>query len=158
MNNNMKEKSYSQGLGRRTHEDRKWSKRLLMAVTAVSLLSNPLFAQSNASKQPLPTFKYRADNNADTARQYKVAPNKENRAVSVCAVWNLTDTAERTLWRMADSTGKVAAKAGGKAVRAGIPVVRTDIAGLPRKMRKQPLTFTMGGDSVRFLQLTDNIS
>ena len=41
------------------------------------------------------------DNNADTARQYKVAPNKENRAVSVCAVWNLSDTAERTLWRNA---------------------------------------------------------
>jgi hypothetical protein len=50
---------------------------------------------------------------------------------------------------MADSSGKVAAKAGGKAVRAGIPAVRTDIAGLPRKARKKPLTFTMGGDSVR---------
>ena len=105
----MKEKSYSQGLGRHTHEDRKWSKRLLMAVTAVSLLSNPLSAQSNASKQPLPTFKYRADNTTDTARQYKVIPNKETKAVSVCAVWNLTDTAERTLWSMADSSGKVAA-------------------------------------------------
>ncbi len=113
------------------------------------LLSNPLSAQSNASKQPLPAFKYRADNNADTARQYKVAPNRENRAVSVCAVWNLTDTAERTLWRMADSSGKVAAKAGGKTVRAGVPAVRTDIAGLPRKARKKPLTLTMGGDSVR---------
>jgi hypothetical protein len=50
---------------------------------------------------------------------------------------------------MADSSGKVAAKAGGKAVRAGIPMVRTDVAGLPRRMRKTPLTFTLGGDSVR---------
>ena len=108
-----------------------------------------LFAQSNVSKQPHPNFRYRADNNADTARQYKVAPNRENRAVSVCAAWNLTDTSERTLWRMADSSGKVAAKAGGKAVRAGIPMVRTDVAGLPRRMRKTPLTFTLGGDSVR---------
>ena len=65
---------------------------------------------------------------------------------------------ERTLWRMADSIGKVAAEAGGKTVRAGVPAVRTDIAGLPRKARKKPLTLTMGGDSVRFLQLTDNIS
>ena len=113
------------------------------------LLSNPLFAQSNASKQPLPTFKYRADNTTDTARQYKVIPNKETKAVSVCAVWNLTDTTERTLWSMADSSGKVAAKVGGKTVRAGVPAVRTDIAGLPRKARKKPLTFTVGGDSVR---------
>ena len=158
MNNSMKEKSYSQGLGRHTHEDRKWSKRLLMAVTAVLLLSNQLFAQVNASKQPLPTFKYKADNTTDTARQYKVIPNRETKAVSVCAVWNLTDTAERTLWSMADSSGKVVAKAGGKTVRAGVPAVRTDIAGLPRRMRKTPLAFTMGGDSVRFLQLTDNIS
>jgi hypothetical protein len=158
MNNNMKKKSYSQGLGRHTHEDRKWSKRLLMAVTAVSLLSNPLSAQSNVSKQPLPTFKYRAGNTADTSRQCKVIPNRETKAVSVCAVWNLSDTVERTLWSMADSSGKVAAKAGGKTVRAGVPAVRTDIAGLPRKARKRPLTFTMGGDSVRFLQLTDNIS
>ncbi len=120
-----------------------------LILASMLLLSGALSAQNGASRQPLPTFKYRADNNADTARQYKVAPNKENRAVSVCAVWNLTDTAERTLWRMADSTGKVAAKAGGKAVRAGIPVVRTDIAGLPRKMRKQPLAFSLGGDSVR---------
>ncbi|MBO7624353.1 MAG: hypothetical protein J6S82_03495, partial [Bacteroidales bacterium] len=120
-----------------------------LILASMLLLSGALSAQNSASRQPLPTFKYRADNNADTARQYKVAPNKENRAVSVCAVWNLTDTAERTLWRMADSTGKVAAKAGGKAVRAGIPVVRTDIAGLPRKMRKQPLAFSLGGDSVR---------
>ena len=52
----------------------------------------------------------------------------------------------------------VAAKSGGKALCAGVPAVRTDIAGLPRKARKKPLTFTMGGDSVRFLQLTDNIS
>ncbi|MBP5614338.1 MAG: hypothetical protein J6X35_09385, partial [Bacteroidales bacterium] len=118
-------------------------------LAAIMLLSNQLFAQSNVSKQPLPAFKYRADNNADTARQYKVAPNKENRAVSVCAVWNLTDTAERILWRMADSSGKVAAKAGGKTVRAGVPAVRTDIAGLPRKARKKSLTFTVGGDSVR---------
>ena len=50
---------------------------------------------------------------------------------------------------MADSSGKVAAKAGGKAVRAGVPAVRTDIAGLPRKARKRPLTFSLGGDSVR---------
>ena len=120
-----------------------------LILASMLLLSGALSAQNGASRQPLPTFKYRADNNADTARQYKVAPNKENRAVSVCAVWNLTDTAERTLWRMTDSTGKVAAKAGGKAVRAGIPVVRTDIAGLPRKMRKQPLAFSLGGDSVR---------
>ena len=118
-------------------------------LAAIMLLSNQLFAQSNASKQPLPTFKYRADNTTDTARQYKVIPNKETKAVSVCAVWNLTDTAERTLWSMADSSGKVAAKAGGKTVRAGVPAVRTDIAGLPRKARKKPLTLTMGGDSVR---------
>ena len=127
-------------------------------LAAIMLLSNQLFAQSNASKQPLPTFKYRADNITDTARQCKVIPNKETKAVSVCAVWNLTDTAERTLWSMADSSGKVAAKAGGKTVRAGVPAVRTDIAGLPRKARKRPLNFTMGCDSVRFLQLTDNIS
>ncbi len=118
-------------------------------LAAIMLLSNPLSAQSNASKQPLPTFKYRADNTTDTARQYKVIPNKETKAVSVCAVWNLTDTTERTLWSMADSSGKVAAKAGGKTVRAGVPAVRTDIAGLPRKARKRPLTFMMGGDSVR---------
>ncbi|MBQ5532006.1 MAG: hypothetical protein IIU04_00500, partial [Bacteroidales bacterium] len=128
---------------------RKWNKGFLIAATAVLLLSNQLFAQSNVSKQPLPTFKYRADNTADTARQYKVIPGKETKAVSVCAVWNLTDTAERTLWSMADSSGKVAAKAGGKTVRAGVPAVRTDIAGLPRKARKKPLTLTMGGDSVR---------
>ena len=118
-------------------------------LAAIMLLSNPLSAQSNASKQPLPTFKYRAGNSADTSRQYKVVPNRETKAVSVCAVWNLTDTAERTLWSMADSSGKVAAKAGGKTVRAGVPAVRTDIAGLPRKARKKSLTFTMGGDSVR---------
>ena len=118
-------------------------------IAAVLLLSGALSAQNGASRQPLPAFKYRANNNADTARQYKVTTNRENRAVSVCAVWNMTDTAERTLWSMADSTGKVAAEAGGKAVRAGIPVVRTDVAGLPRRMRKTPLTFTLGGDSVR---------
>ena len=118
-------------------------------LAAIMLLSNPLFAQSNVSKQPLPAFKYRADNATDTSRQYKVIPNKETKAVSVCAVWNLTDTTERTLWSMADSSGKVAAKAGGKTVRAGVPAVRTDIAGLPRKARKKPLTLTMGGDSVR---------
>ncbi len=101
------------------------------------------------SKQPLPTFKYRADNSADTARRCKVNPNRETKAVSVCAVWNLTDTTERMLWSMADSTGKVAAKSGGKTVRAGVPAIRTDIVGLPRKARKRPLTFTMGGDSVR---------
>ncbi|MBO4774756.1 MAG: hypothetical protein J5516_08285 [Bacteroidales bacterium] len=138
---------------------RKWNKGFLIAVTAAMLLlSGSLFAQSNASKQPLPTFKYRAGNTADTARQCKVIPNKETKAVSVCAVWNLTDTAERTLWSMADSSGKVAAKAGGKALCAGVPAVRTDIAGLPRKARKKTLTLTVGGDSVRFLQLTDNIS
>ena len=129
---------------------RKWNKGFLIAAKeAMLLLSGSLCAQSNASKQPLPTFKYKADNAADTARQCKVFPNRETKAVSVCAVWNLTDTAERTLWSMADSSGKVAAKAGGKAVRAGIPVVRTDIAGLPRRMRKTALTFTIGGDSVR---------
>ncbi|MBP5613028.1 MAG: hypothetical protein J6X35_02625, partial [Bacteroidales bacterium] len=68
-------------------------------------------------------WQWNADNTADTARQYKVIPNKETKAVSVCAVWNLTDTAERILWRMADSSGKVAAKAGGKTVRAGVPAV-----------------------------------
>ena len=78
-------------------------------LAAIMLLSNQLFAQSNASKQPLPTFKYRADNTADTARQCKVNPNRETKAVSVCAVWNLSDTVERTLWSMADSSGKVAA-------------------------------------------------
>ena len=117
-------------------------------ILSLFLTANSLFAQVNASKQPLPTFKYKADNTTDTSRQYKVVPNKETKAVSVCAVWNLTDTAEQTLWSMADSSGKVAAKAGGKAVRAGVPAVRTDIAGLPRKARKRPLTFTMGGDSV----------
>ena len=123
------------------------SNRFILTAAAL-LLSGALSAQ-NTSKQPLPAFKYRADNGTDTARIYTVAASRENRAVSVCAVWNLPDTAERTLWRMADSTGKVAAKAGGKAVCAGIPVVRTDIAGLPRRMRKTPLTFTLGGDSVR---------
>ena len=120
-----------------------------LILASMLLLSGALSAQNGASRQPLPTFKYRADNVTDTSRTFKVAPNKENRAVSVCAVWNLTDTAERTLWSMADSSGKVAAKAGGRVVRAGIPVVRTDIAGLPRKMRKQPLAFSLGGDSVR---------
>ena len=124
------------------------SNRFILTAAAL-LLSGALYAQNGASRQPLPAFKYRADNNADTARQYKVAPNRENRAVSVCAVWNMTDTAERTLWRMADSSGKVVAEAGGKTVRAGVPVVRTDVAGLPRKMRKQPLAFSLGGDSVR---------
>ena len=100
---------------------------------------------------------WNADNVAGTG-QCKVVHGRETKAVSVCAVWNLTDTAERTLWSMADSSGKVAAKAGGKTVRAGVPAVRTDIAGLPRKMRKQPLAISLGGDSVRFLQLTDNIS
>ena len=118
-------------------------------LAAALLLSGALSAQNGANRQPLPAFKYRADNGMDTARQYKVASNRDNRAVSVCAVWNLSDTSERTLWRMADSTGKVAAEAGGKAVRVGVPVVRTDVAGLPRRMRKTPLTFTLGGDSVR---------
>ena len=120
-----------------------------LILASMLLLSGALSAQNGANRQPLPAFKYRADNVTDTSRTFKVAPNKENRAVSVCAVWNLTDTAERTLWRMADSSGKVAAKAGGKTVRAGVPAVRTDIAGLPRKARKKPLTLTMGGDSVR---------
>ena len=120
-----------------------------LILASMLLLSGALSAQNGANRQPLPAFKYRADNVTDTSRTFKVAPNKENRAVSVCAVWNLSDTAERTLWRMADSSGKVAAKAGGKTVRAGVPAVRTDIAGLPRKARKKPLTLTMGGDSVR---------
>ena len=120
-----------------------------LLILPLFLTANLLFAQSNVSNQPHPDFRYRADNGTDTSRTFKVAPNRENRAVSVCAVWNMTDTAERTLWSMADSTGKVAAEAGGKAVRAGIPVVRTDVAGLPRRMRKTPLTFTLGGDSVR---------
>ena len=84
---------------------RKWNKRLPMAVTVVLLLSNQLFAQSNVSKQPLPTFKYRAGNSADTSRQCKVVPNRDTKAVSVCAVWNLTDTAERTLWSMLNISG-----------------------------------------------------
>ena len=49
-------------------------------LAAIMLLLNPLFAQSNASKQPLPTFKYRAGNSADTARQCKVVPGKETKA------------------------------------------------------------------------------
>ncbi len=120
-----------------------------LAVVVTLLLPGWLPAQNNVAKQPTPAFRYGTDAAKDTARQYKVVPNRDTKAVSVCAVWNLTDTAERTLWSMADSSGKVAAKAGGKAVRAGIPAVRTDIAGLPRKARKKPLTFTMGGDSVR---------
>ena len=113
------------------------------------LAAGSLCAQDNAFRQPLPAFKYKADSGKDTSRTFNVASNRETRAVSVCAVWNLADTAERTLWRMADSTGKVAAEAGGKAVRAGVPVVRTDIAGLPRRMRKTPLTLTLGGDSLQ---------
>ncbi len=120
-----------------------------LLILSLFLTANSLFSQNSTSKQPTPAFKYNAGNATDTSRQYKAIPNKETKAVSVCAVWNLTDTAERTLWSMADSSGKVAAKAGGKTVRAGIPAVRTDIAGLPRKARKRPLTFTMGGDSVR---------
>lgn len=129
-----------------------------LAVVVTLLLPGWLPAQNNVAKQPTPAFRYGTDAAKDTARQCKVVPNRDTKAVSVCAVWNLTDTAERTLWSMADSSGKVAAKAGGKTVRAGVPAVRTDIAGLPRKARKKPLTLTMGGDSVRFLQLTDNIS
>ena len=121
----------------------------LLTLVVTLLLPGWLLAQSSTSKQPIPVFRYRTDAAKDTARQCKVVPNKETKAVSVCAVWNLTDTAERTLWSMADSSGKVAAKAGGKTVRAGVPAVRTDIAGLPRKMRKQPLAFSLGGDSVR---------
>ena len=85
------------------------SNRFILTAAAL-LLSGALYAQSNVSKQPLPTFKYRAGNTADTSRQCKVFPNRETKAVSVCAVWNLTDTTERTLWSMADSSGKVAAK------------------------------------------------
>ena len=121
----------------------------LFLILPLFLTNNLIFAQNNVAKQPTPAFRYGTDAAKDTARQCKVVPGKETKAVSVCAVWNLTDTAERILWRMADSTGKVAAEAGGKAVRAGVPAVRTDIAGLPRKARKRPLTFTMGGDSVR---------
>ena len=120
-----------------------------LAVVVTLLLQGWLPAQNNVAKQPTPAFRYGTDAAKDTARQCKVVPNRDTKAVSVCAVWNLTDTAERTLWSMADSSGKVAAKAGGKTVRAGVPAVRTDIAGLPRKARKKPLTFTMGGDSVR---------
>lgn len=53
------EKKILQGLGKCVHwrEDRKWNKKLPMAVMmAAMLLSNQLFAQSNVSKQPLPTF------------------------------------------------------------------------------------------------------
>ena len=121
----------------------------LILTAVLLLLPGWLLAQSSTSKQPTPAFRYGTDAAKDTARRCKVNPNKETKAVSVCAVWNLTDTTERTLWSMADSSGKVAAKAGGKTVRAGVPAVRTDIAGLPRKARKKPLTFTMGGDSVR---------
>ena len=130
-------------------EKRKLHRVVFLTASLLLFSFNWTQAQSTASKQPLPTFKYRADNITDTARQCKVVPNKETKAVSVCAVWNLKDTAERTLWSMTDSSGKVAAKAGGKALRAGVPAVRTDIAGLPRRARKKPLTFTMGGDSVR---------
>ena len=80
-------------------------------LAAIMLLSNPLFAQSSTSKQPTPAFRYGTDAAKDTARQCKVVPNRDTKAVSVCAVWNLTDTAERTLWSMSDSSGKVAAKA-----------------------------------------------
>lgn len=121
----------------------------LFLILPLFLTNNLIFAQNNVAKQPTPAFRYGTDAAKDTARQCKVVPNKETKAVSVCAVWNLTDTAERTLWSMTDSSGKVAAKAGGKTVRAGVPAVRTDIAGLPRKARKKPLTFMMGGDSVR---------
>ena len=47
-------------------------------LAAVLLLSGALYAQNGASRQPLPAFKYRADNGTDTARQYKVTPNREN--------------------------------------------------------------------------------
>ena len=61
------------------------SNRFILTAAAL-LLSGALYAQNGASRQPLPAFKYRADNGTDTARQYKVTPNRENRAVSVCAV------------------------------------------------------------------------
>ena len=72
-------------------------------ILSLFLTANSLFSQNSTSKQPTPTFKYRADNTTDTSRQCKVVPNRETKAVSVCAVWNLTDTAERTLWSMADN-------------------------------------------------------
>ena len=49
-------------------------------LAAIMLLSNQLFAQVNASKQPLPTFKYRAGNTADTSRQCKVVHGRETKA------------------------------------------------------------------------------
>ena len=81
-NDHTMEKKILQGLGKYGScvLSRKWNKGFLIAETAVLLLSNQLFAQNNASKQPLPTFKYRADNTADTARQYKVVPGKETKA------------------------------------------------------------------------------
>ena len=74
-----------------------------LAVVVTLLSPGWLFAQSNVAKQPTPAFRYGTDAAKDTARQCKVNPNRETKAVSVCAVWNLTDTAERTLWSMADN-------------------------------------------------------
>lgn len=111
------------------------------------LLSGSAHAQTKPHAWP--AFRYQTDTGKNNACMYNVPPEKGIRAVSVCAVWKLTDTAERTLWSVKDSSGKVAAKAGGRAVRTGVPVVRTDIAGLPRRMRKAPLTLTLGGDSLR---------
>ncbi|MBQ2488574.1 MAG: hypothetical protein II525_02015, partial [Bacteroidales bacterium] len=79
----------------------------LLLILPLFLTDNLIFAQNNVSKQPIPVFRYGTDAAKDTSRQYKAIPNKETKAVSVCAVWNLTDTAERTLWSMADSSGKV---------------------------------------------------
>ncbi len=75
-------KQFSKGFGKYGScvLSRKWNKGFLIAATAVLLLSNPLFAQSNASKQPLPTFKYRTGNTADTARQCKVVHGRETKA------------------------------------------------------------------------------
>lgn len=105
-------------------------------------------------KQPQPSFRIDSQDR-DSILSFATKQPTVIRAVSVCAVWNIPDTVERMLWSISDSSGKVAAHAGGKAVCsaggyiAGLPQVRTDIAGLPRKMRKTALTFTIVGDSIR---------
>lgn len=119
------------------------------------LLSGSAHAQTKPHAWP--AFRYQTDTGKNNACMYNVPPEKGIRAVSVCAVWKLTDTAERTLWSVKDSSGKVAAKAGGRAVRTGVPAVRTDIASLGRKARKRPLTFAMGGDSVRMDALLETL-
>ena len=75
----------------------------LLLILPLYLTNNLIFAQNNVAKQPTPAFRYGMDAAKDTSCQYKVVPNRETKAVSVCAVWNLTDTAERTLWSMADN-------------------------------------------------------